>query len=65
MSESTTLDALVASGAAFTDTPTAAVILGADERTVRSAIKSGDIPAVRVGQRWKISVAWLRRAAAA
>lgn len=65
MSESTTLDALLASGAAFTDPPTAAVILDADERTIRAAIKAGDIPATRVGQRWKIPVAWLRRAAAA
>ena len=40
-----------------------AVIMGADERTIRSAIRAGDIPAVRVGQRWKVPVNWLVRAA--
>ncbi len=58
-----TLDAVVAAGTAFLEPPDVAVIMGADERTIRSAIRAGDIPAVRVGQRWKVPVNWLVRAA--
>ena len=58
------LAALVASGAIFADVPAAAAIMQMDERTVRGAIRAGDIPGVKSGQRYRIPVDWLRKAAA-
>jgi hypothetical protein len=54
-----TLDDL--SGQNFTGVPEAAAILGScDPRTVRAEIRAGRIPAIRVGTRWMVPVAWLR-----
>jgi excisionase family DNA binding protein len=47
----------------FADVTEAAAILRYDPRTVRRAIEAGDIPAVRVGERWRIPTAWLRKQA--
>ena len=48
-------------GQNFTGVPEAAAILGGcDPRTVRAEIRAGRIPAIRVGTRWMIPVAWLR-----
>jgi excisionase family DNA binding protein len=38
----------------------AAAILEIDPRTVRRAIDRGDVPAVRVGQQYRVPAAWLR-----
>ena len=54
-----TLDDL--DGQNFTGVPEAAAILGGcDPRTVRAEIRAGRIPAIRVGTRWMVPVAWLR-----
>lgn len=54
-----TLDGL--DGQNFTGVPEAAEILGGcDPRTVRAEIRAGRIPAIRVGTRWMVPVAWLR-----
>jgi hypothetical protein len=58
-----TLAALEAEGKLFTTPAVAAVILGRDYRTVLAAIERGEIPVVRVGQRFSVSVGWLRRVA--
>lgn len=55
------LDELTRSGAAMTGVPQAALILGYDQRTVRTAIERGDVPATRVANSWRIPVTWLRR----
>jgi hypothetical protein len=36
-----------------------AAILSADERTIRSDIAAGKIPATQVGVRWMVATAWL------
>jgi excisionase family DNA binding protein len=41
----------------------AAEILHVDPRTVRRAIDRGQVPAVRVGQQYRVPVAWLRERA--
>jgi excisionase family DNA binding protein len=49
-------------GQNFTGVPEAAEILGGcDPRTVRAEIRAGRIPAIRVGTRWIVPVAWLRK----
>lgn len=40
-----------------------AAILGCDRRTVRSAIRLGEIPHAKAGNEYRIPLAWLRRAA--
>jgi excisionase family DNA binding protein len=50
-------------GRAFCDVWEAATILNRDPRTIRQAIKAGEIPAVRLGLRYSVPVAWLNRAA--
>lgn len=47
----------------FASVPETAAVLRTDERTLRRALEAGEIPGVRVGQRWKIPTAWLRSAA--
>ena len=49
-------------GQNFAGVPEAAEILGGcDPRTVRAEIRAGRIPAIRVGTRWIVPVAWLRK----
>jgi excisionase family DNA binding protein len=50
-------------GRLFATVPEAAEILCYDVRTVRRAIAAGEIPAVRAGSTYRISVAWLREQA--
>lgn len=50
-------------GRLFATVPEAAAILRYDVRTVRRAIAAGEIPAVRAGSTYRISVAWLREQA--
>lgn len=47
----------------FAYVPEVAEILGRDERTVRAAIRAGDIPATKTGQRYIVPVSWLREQA--
>ncbi|MEV4107745.1 helix-turn-helix domain-containing protein [Nonomuraea sp. NPDC049695] len=47
-------------GRLFATVPETAGLFGADERTVRRAIKDGQIPAVQVGATYRVPVAWLR-----
>jgi excisionase family DNA binding protein len=44
----------------FASVPEVAALLRNDQQTIRDAIKRGDIPAVRTGQRWRVPTAWLR-----
>jgi len=39
----------------------AADVMGCDFKTVYSALERGEIPHTRIGQRYHIPVAWLRR----
>jgi excisionase family DNA binding protein len=50
----------VLNGKLFADVPETAQILRYDPRTIRRAIESGEIPAVRAGGRWRIPTSWLR-----
>ncbi len=50
-------------GRTFAEVWQAATILSRDPRTIRKAIKAGEIPAVRLGPRYSIPVDWLRAAA--
>ncbi len=56
-----TLDDLA--GRNFATVPEVASILRCDPRTVTSAIKSGEIPAVKAGAAYRIPAGWLRAAA--
>jgi excisionase family DNA binding protein len=47
----------------FAYVPEVAQILGRDERTVRAAIRAGQIPAAKTGQRYIVRVSWLREQA--
>jgi excisionase family DNA binding protein len=59
-----TLDELTRAGRNFaTVAETCAILDGADERTLYSMIERKEIPATRVGNRWKIPVTWLREQA--
>jgi excisionase family DNA binding protein len=60
-----TLEDLEAEGRHFAAVPVVASILDADPRTVRRAIKDGQIPAVKVGATYRVPVAWLRQQAGA
>ena len=35
-------------------------LIGAHPTTVRSAVKSGDIPGIRVGKLYRIPISWIR-----
>lgn len=50
-------------GQLFADVPEVAQLLRSDVRTIRRAIVAGDIPAIRTGQRYRIPMSWLRKAA--
>jgi hypothetical protein len=50
-------------GRVFATVPEAAAVLRSDPRSVRRAIAAGEIPAVPVGPRKLVPVAWLRKAA--
>jgi excisionase family DNA binding protein len=50
-------------GKLFADVPETAAFLRYDQRTVRRAIEAGDIPAIKVGERWRIPTRWLREQA--
>jgi hypothetical protein len=50
-------------GRLFASVPEFVTISGYDDRTVRAAIEAGEIPAIRVGQRYRIPVAWIREQA--
>lgn len=47
----------------FAYVPEVARILCRDERTVRAAIRTGQIPATKTGQRYIVRVSWLREQA--
>lgn len=47
----------------FAYVPEVAQILGRDERTVRAAIRAGQIPATKTGQRYIVRTSWLREQA--
>lgn len=44
----------------FADVPEVASLTGMDQRTVRAAAESGQIPATRVGKKYLIPTAWIR-----
>ena len=50
-------------GRLFATVPETAVVLRSDARSVRRAIAAGDIPAIPVGPRKLVPIAWLRQAA--
>ena len=58
-------DHAIPPGRLFLSVPELSVILDVDRegRTVRKAIEAGEIPAIRVGQQWRIPVAWVRERA--
>ena len=55
------LNALVAQGKLFCYAQDVADVMERDPRTVYDAIKRGEIPHTRIGQRYQVPVAWLRR----
>ncbi len=55
------LTALEKDGRLFATPAEAAVILRRDVRTIYGGLERGEIPNTRVGQRFQIPVAWLRR----
>jgi hypothetical protein len=57
------LDALEADGRLWAYPAEVAVVMERDVKTLYPALEKGEIPAIRVGQRWQISIAWLRRSA--
>jgi excisionase family DNA binding protein len=57
------LAALEKDGRLFATPAEAAVILRRDVRTIYAGLERGEIPNTRVGQRFQIPVAWLRRQA--
>jgi excisionase family DNA binding protein len=59
-----TLDELIQAGRHFATVAETCSILEVEERTIYAGIKNGEIPSTRVGNRHKIPVAWLRKAAA-
>jgi hypothetical protein len=63
MTSAEALADLEAQGKLFTTPAVAAIVLGRDYRTILAGLERGDIPFTRVGQRYTIPVAWLRRAA--
>jgi hypothetical protein len=57
------LEALEAEGRLWATPAETADVLERDVKSVYAGLDRGDIPSVRVGPRYQISVAWLRRAA--
>jgi len=57
------LAALEARGELFCFPADVAAVLGRNLKTIYPALERGEIPFTRVGQRYSIPVAWLRRAA--
>lgn len=57
-----TTDALPAvfDGRLFVSVQELAEVFDYDERTVRQAIKDGQIPATKVGATWRVPTAWVR-----
>jgi excisionase family DNA binding protein len=47
----------------FATAPETAQVFRSDERTIRAACERGEIPAVRIGQQWRIPMSWLKQAA--
>jgi len=48
-------------GQLFATTTEAALIIRCDARTLRKAILSGEVPAVRAGNTFRVPVAWLHK----
>lgn len=46
---------------AFFSVPEAARLIGCDERTLRKACAAGQVPGTRLGAKWLVPTAWLRR----
>lgn len=44
----------------FLGVPEVSAILRLDDRTVRSAVASGEIPGFKIGAQWHIPAAWVR-----
>jgi excisionase family DNA binding protein len=44
----------------FFSIPETARLFGCDERTVREAVRAGNIPATRLGAKWFIPTEWLK-----
>lgn len=57
------LKALEEEGSLFGSPADVAAIMRRDIRTVYAGLERGEIPSTRVGQRYQIPVAWLRRQA--
>ena len=57
------LKALEKQGRLFAYPAEAAAILERDVRTIYAGLRNGQVPFTKVGQRYQIPVAWLRRAA--
>jgi hypothetical protein len=57
------LKALEEAGRLFASPVEVAAVLDRDIKSVRAAVAHGDIPSIRVGPRYQVSVAWLRRQA--
>jgi hypothetical protein len=55
------LTALEDSGKLFCYPADVARVIDKDHKTVYAALERGEIPHTRIGQRYHISVAWLRR----
>jgi hypothetical protein len=55
------LAALEAQGKTFGFPADVADVFGKDVKAVYLALERGEIPHVRIGQRYQISVAWMRR----
>ena len=55
------LKALEEEGNLFASPADVAAIMRRDIRTVYAGLERGEIPSIRVGQRYQISIAWLRR----
>jgi hypothetical protein len=55
------LAALEAAGKTFGYPADVAAVFDKDNKTIYAALERGEIPHVRIGQRYQISVAWMRR----
>ena len=55
------LAALEKDGHLFASPAWTARIMRRDIRTIYAAIKNGEIPSIKIGQRYSVSVSWLRR----
>ena len=55
------VDALEAAGRSFAYPAEVAAVFDKDTKTVYLALERGEIPYTRIGQRYQISVAWMRR----